>query len=152
MAAAGLAVGMLGAEQAAAQSGSVTAQLVGSWSGPGRIELQDGRAERILCNAYYSGSAGQLSMVIRCKSDTQSIEMRSRLTESGGRLTGRWEERTYNAEGEATGTASGSKLNLTIAGAVSGRMQVEVAKSRHTVSITTTGTALKSVTVTFDRS
>jgi protein-disulfide isomerase len=114
--------------------------------------MTDGRSERILCNAYYSGGASQLSMAIRCKSDTQSIDMRSKLAESGGKLTGNWEERTYNAEGAATGTVTPTKMTLAISGAVNGSMVVDVTKTRHTVTIATTGTALKSVSVTLNRS
>jgi hypothetical protein len=105
-----------------------------------------------LCNAYYSGGASQLGMVVRCKSSTQSIEMRSRLTDSSGHLTGHWEERTYNAEGDVSGTLKGNRISLAISGAVSGTMVVDLAERRHTVTINVSGTALKSVTVALQRS
>src|SRR3989442_586185 len=71
--------------------------LLGSWRGSGQIELDGGRTERLKCNAYYTGGGAQLGMAIRCQSETSNVEIRSKLSQSGGRITGTWEERTYNA-------------------------------------------------------
>ena len=88
--------------------------LLGSWRGSGQIGLNDGRRERLTCNAYYTGGGSQLGMAIRCQSDTSNVEIRSKLSLSGGRISGTWEERTFNARGppraapRATGSASRS--------------------------------------------
>jgi hypothetical protein len=127
--------------------------LLGSWGGSGEYQLSDGKTERVKCNAYYTGGGTQLGMVIRCASEGSKIEIRSKLSNSGGRITGSWEERTYNAEGSATGEATGGdKISLQISGGVSGTMQVSYTPSRQSVSISTQGTALKSVNITLGRS
>jgi len=90
--------------------------LLGSWRGSGQIELDGGRMERLKCNAYYTGGGAQLGMAIRCQSETSNVEIRSKLSQSGGRITGTWEERTYNAEGSATGQATSDKMSLQISG------------------------------------
>jgi hypothetical protein len=126
--------------------------LLGSWGGSGEYELSDGKTERVKCNAYYTGGGTQLGMVIRCASEGSKIEIRSKLSNSGGRITGSWEERTYNAEGSATGEATGDKISLQISGGVSGTMLVSYTPSRQSVSISTQGTALKSVNITLGRS
>jgi hypothetical protein len=74
------------------------------------------------------------------------------LSQSGGRITGTWEERTFNASGSAVGQASGSKINLQISGGVSGTMSVSYSSSRQSVAISTQGIALKSVTISLSRS
>ena len=75
--------------------------LLGSWGGSGEIRLDKGRKERIKCNAYYTGGGSDLGLAIRCQSDNYKIEIRSKLSYSGGRLSGNWEERTFNASGTA---------------------------------------------------
>jgi hypothetical protein len=126
--------------------------LLGSWGGTGQYQLQDGKPQRVKCNAYYTGGGTQLGMVIRCSSDTSKIEIRSKLSNSGGRVTGSWEERTYNAQGSASGSATGDMINLQISGAVNGTMQVAYTASRQSVSISTQGVALRSVNITLGRS
>ncbi|MGZ5916401.1 MAG: hypothetical protein ACXWJ4_03620 [Methyloceanibacter sp.] len=138
--------------QLSADAGNPFSTLLGSWGGSGEYRLQDGTTQRVKCNAYYTGGGTQLGMVIRCSSDTNKIEIRSKLSSSGGRITGSWEERTYNAEGSASGSATGDKINLQISGAVNGTMQVAYTASRQSVSISTQGVALRSVNITLGRS
>jgi hypothetical protein len=126
--------------------------LLGSWGGTGEYSLADGSRERIKCNAYYTGGGSQLGMAIRCSSGNNKIEIRSKLNNSGGRITGNWEERTYNAEGTATGQATGDRITLQISGAVSGNMSVSYTAKSQTVSIATTNIALRSVNITLNRS
>jgi hypothetical protein len=132
--------------------GSPFNTLLGSWGGSGEYRLEDGTAQRVKCNAYYTGGGTQLGMVIRCASDTSKIEIRSKLSSSGGRITGSWEERTYNAEGSASGSATDDKISLQISGAVSGTMQVAYTASRQSVLISTQGVGLRSVNITLGRS
>jgi hypothetical protein len=126
--------------------------LLGSWGGTGEYSLADGSRERIKCNAYYTGGGSQLGMAIRCSSGNNKIEIRSKLNNSGGRITGNWEERTYNAEGTATGQATGDRITLQISGAVTGNMSVTYTASSQSVSIATTNIALRSVNITLNRS
>lgn len=126
--------------------------LLGSWGGTGEIKLDKGRRERIKCNAYYTGGGSQLGLAIRCNSDSYKIEVRSKLSYSGGRLSGNWEERTFNASGSASGSATSSRITLSIRGGVTGTMVVSYTKSRQTVSISTQGIALQGVSITLGRS
>jgi hypothetical protein len=126
--------------------------LLGSWRGSGQIQLTDGRAERLKCNAYYTGGGTQLGMAIRCQSESSNVEIRSKLSQSGSRITGTWEERTFNAQGTASGQASGDKISLQISGGVTGTMQVSYSGSRQSVAISTQGIGLKSVKIDLTRS
>jgi len=141
-----------------AQSGPTEADaglfdtLLGSWRGSGQIELSQGKTERLKCNAYYTGGGSQLGMAIRCQSESSNVEIRSKLSQSGGRITGTWEERTFNAEGNASGQATNGKITLSISGSVIGSMQVSYSASRQSVSISTQNIALKSVSIDLTRS
>jgi hypothetical protein len=126
--------------------------LLGSWRGSGYFRLQDGTSERIQCNTYYTGGGSQLGMAIRCQSASSKIEIRSKLSKSGSRISGSWEERTYNASGSAAGSATGDKISLQISGGVTGTMLVAYTGSRQNVSISTQGIPLKSVSITLMRS
>ena len=126
--------------------------LLGSWRGSGQIELSQGKTERLKCNAYYTGGGSQLGMAIRCQSESSNVEIRSKLSQSGGRVTGTWEERTFNAEGNASGQATNGKITLSISGSVIGSMQVSYSASRQSVSISTQNIALKSVSIDLTRS
>lgn len=126
--------------------------LLGSWRGSGQIVLSNGKSERLKCNAYYTGGGSQLGMAIRCQSESSSVEIRSKLSQSGGRITGTWEERTFNASGTAAGQATGDRISLQISGGVSGTMLVSYSGSRQSVAISTQGIALKSVSIDLSRS
>ena len=53
-------------------------------------------------------------MAILCQSESSNLHFRSNLSLSGGRITGSWEERTYNAQGNASGQVSGGKISLNV--------------------------------------
>lgn len=127
------------------------APLLGSWAGNGTYKLDDGTTERIQCDAYYTGSGSQLGIAVRCSNPKNKIEMRSKLSANGTSLSGSWEERTYNAGGEAKGTLSDSKIVITIAGGVTGSMTINYDQKTQSVAIATEGIPLKGVTVSLSR-
>lgn len=128
-------------------------QFFGAWSGKGRIVFKAGQAESIKCNAYSRGENNDLSLVIRCASTSYKIEIRSKLQKDGEKLSGTWEERTYNATGTATGRMSPGALSLSISGGgFTGRMNVSYTQSRQTIRITTDGIDMKSVDIDLARS
>lgn len=135
----------------ATTDGNPLSVLLGSWGGSGQITLEGNRSARIKCDAYYTGGGAQLNMAVRCAGEDNKIEMRSKLTYSGGRLTGSWEERTYHAEGNVSGQVGSERLTLNISGGISGAMTVSFSRSRQDVSITTEGIPLKSVKIALSR-
>ena len=131
------------------------AELDGSWSGRGSVRFSDGKSEKITCRAYYNprGEGAELGLAIRCASASYKIEIRASLLNQNGRLTGRWEERTFNASGEVTGRATAGKISMDIAGGgLTGSMSVSTEGSRQAVSISTEGSNLKGVTIALSRS
>ena len=118
-------------------------QLVGAWSGIGRLYYTDGTSEGITCTAYYRLQGGEFSLAIQCRSEKNPIHIRSKLDVSGSRLSGDWEERTFNASGSATGTVSGNSIRLNVAGGgFTGTMTVSIGGSTHNVVIETQGIAM----------
>ena len=126
--------------------------LVGTWGGSGRITYADGTSENIRCTAYNSGGGNELRMAIQCKSDKNQIHIRSRLRIDGGRASGDWEERTFNASGTASGSAGVGSLSLGISGGgFSGSRSVSFSKSSLNVSISTSGIAMRRAAMSFSR-
>jgi hypothetical protein len=134
-----------------AAAGSL-APLEGSWGGAGTATFEGGSREKLRCNGYYRSNGPDLGMVIRCASPGGAkIELRGNLKESGGRVSGTWEERTYNATGNVSGSASAGSLRVSISGAITGSMSVSFTQSSQSVSISTIGTALRTVNISFSR-
>src|SRR5262245_8377069 len=76
--------------------------LLGSWGGSGQIRYDDGQSEDIKCTAYYTGGGTKLKLAIRCRGGSAEVDIRGELTAQGDKVTGTWEERTFNAAGEAS--------------------------------------------------
>ena len=130
----------------------VIATLAGSWGGSGRISYTDGSSESIRCNAYYTGGGNTLNMAIQCKSNSNAIHVRSKLRIDGARASGEWEERTFNANGTASGRVDGSSMSLSLGGGgFTGTRSVSFGKSSHSVSISTQGIAMSKATMSFSR-
>jgi hypothetical protein len=136
-------------------SGAPFRHLSGSWSGGGQIHFADGNTERITCRAYYvpKGAGDELNLAIRCASLSYKIEIRATIHEDNGRIRGRWEERTFNAEGDLTGKAAAGHISMSITGGgLTGAMTIAYGASAQTVSISTQGTGLKGATISLSRS
>jgi hypothetical protein len=141
----GLAVLCAGSAQAA----TLLDRLIGSWSGSGQIRYDDGQSEGVRCSAYYTGGNDRLRLAIRCRSDSTEVEIRGLLTRQGEKLGGTWEERTFNASGEASGRLTADRMSVSITGGgFSGSMTVAYAGSRQVVTISTQGIEMRSVNVT----
>jgi hypothetical protein len=126
--------------------------LAGSWRGGGTLSFESGDSESISCNGYYKGGSS-LSVVIRCKGTSTNFELRSKLDTAGDKVSGSWEERTYNATGDAQGTASPGKLNVAFTGSLKGSLEMSFSPSSQSVSVSvdTKGAGIKGVRVNLNR-
>jgi hypothetical protein len=122
--------------------------LYGSWAGSGQIRLDNGASEDLKCRAYYTEKPDGLGIALRCASASYKIDLRATLASAGQNLSGSWEERSFNAVGNATGRASGNKISLAIAGGgLTASMAVTTDGARQTVAISTEGTRLRNVNI-----
>jgi hypothetical protein len=126
--------------------------LAGTWNGGGAISFENGETESISCNGYYKGG-GTLSVVIRCKGSSSNFELRSKLESNGDKISGSWEERTYNATGDVSGTTSPGKLNIQFSGTLTGSLDMSFSSSSQSVSVSvgTKGAGIKGVRVSLNR-
>lgn len=152
-----MALGLLlayGLPPVGAQTRELLSAMSGFWSGPGRIEFDAAQSEALRCKAYYTTKeqSDQLSMAIHCASASYKIELRAQLTAQGNRLSGSWEERSFNASGTATGHIDDKTVSLVVdGGGFSATMLVVHDSARQSVSITTQGIGFKKVDVSLNR-
>ena len=133
---------MLYADAQAAQLKS----LIGSWSGSGVVNFRDNKKEKIRCHAYYTGGTGKLNIAVRCASAGYKIELRTKLKHSGNKLSGTWQERSFNNSGRANGSISDSNIQLKVrSSSVSAAINVSYNKGRQSVRISSQGSNLRSV-------
>lgn len=125
--------------------------ITGTWSGRGTVTFQGGNSEALSCRSYYTTSGSILSLAIRCASTSYKTEIRSKLRIANGSLAGDWEERNFNAVGSASGVISGNTIVLRISGAIEGRLVIDQAGSRQSVTIVTNGGGLSSVKIGLTR-
>ena len=126
--------------------------LAGTWSGSGHIQLVNGDKESLKCKAYYTDKGEDLGIALRCASTSYKIDLRAQLTASGSALSGSWEERQFNAAGNATGQATGNKISLSVVGGgMSAAMSVTTTGQSQAVAITTDGTAMKGANIALSR-
>lgn len=150
-----MAVGILSgaAAMSAAAEGPFSA-LSGTWSGSGQMRFAGGNAEALKCRAFYTpkDTGASMGLAIRCASPSNKIELRATLTSNAGRVTGVWEERTFNATGDVTGQASSTRINLSIkGGGFTGSMMVGTTGSTQSVLIQTEGMGLSSVNINLSK-
>lgn len=129
--------------------------LNGTWGGDGSLAFEDGPAEKLTCLGYYkSPSDGKnLSIVIRCHGDPDKLELRAKLDYDHGKMSGTWEERTYNASGDVTGQASDKSLDLNFSGSLDGKMSIAFSPTTQSVSVTisTANSGLKGAQISLNR-
>ncbi len=127
----------------------------GSWGGGGSLTLDKGKSEKLSCSAYYTSSGGgrKLGVALRCAGATSKFELRSHLDNNAGKVSGSWEERTFNASGEASGMLQPGSIELHFHGGVSGNMSVAFSASSQsiTIAISSAGAAVTGVHLKMSR-
>jgi hypothetical protein len=130
------------------------AQMAGTWSGGGSIELTGDIKENLRCRANYTHGASNnsLALNIRCASDNYKFELASNVVERGGRLTGTWSEAAYKVSGNITGRVVGNNISALAQGdSFSADLAVTTTANRMMVTMTPKATYVISVKMAFSR-
>jgi hypothetical protein len=129
-------------------------QLVGSWRGAGDLVLEDGTREQLSCHGYYvlKSEGHGLSIATLCNSTNRKFEIRSLVAESTGGVSGQWEERTFNANGQLSGSTTDTTMNLSISGYIEGTISISLTGKTHSVTVTAAGAGIKGASISLTRS
>jgi hypothetical protein len=129
-------------------------QLAGSWHGSGELVLDDGTREQLTCHGYYvlKSEGHGLSIASLCSSGNQKFELRSLVSETASGISGQWEERTFHATGQVSGSATGTTMNLSFSGTIEGTIAIAFTGKTHSVTVTAAGAGIKGVSISLTRS
>ena len=99
-----------------AQSQSQLGEFTGYWRGSAVGEVSSGKKENLTCTTNNSlKDGGSLRMVLRCANATGvSLQIYATIAQSGGKLSGTWEERTYNISGTIAGSVAVNALRAQV--------------------------------------
>lgn len=120
-------------------------QLVGRWTGEGRLGFAENKFENVKCRVTYlrTEQPGALKQNIRCASASGNIEVLSELQQTGAELTGKWTETVRNMSGELAGQITPTGFRVEIKGAdLNAHMDIMARGPRQLVEIQFNGGTL----------
>jgi hypothetical protein len=130
------------------------AQFSGSWSGTGKITVQNGSSERIRCRSSngLNASGNAMSMNLRCASDSYKFELASDINNNGNTISGSWNETTRGIMGSLTGKVNANNIQAT-ANAVGFNASLAIRSSGGalTVSIRSPGSEISEVAISMTK-
>ena len=149
---AGLLLVGAGTRHAQSEPGPFSA-LNGSWSGVGTIKKSNGGSERIRCrSAFEPTGAANLSLRLRCASDSYNFNLLSTVRYESGSISGSWSETTHNASGSLSGRASGRQILVSArGGSFAANLLLVTHDNRQSVSIRATGTDVTGADIMLSR-
>jgi len=129
--------------------------LAGSWSGGGTIKKSNGGSERIRCrSAYEPAGAANLSLRLRCASDSYNFDLTANVAYQGGTISGSFQEATRSVAGGISGrSASEGRQVQAVAQApgVTSNITLTTRGNHQSVSIVTPGTEVPEITVSLEK-
>jgi len=149
---AGLLLAGAGARDARSEPFSA---LAGSWSGAGTIKKSNGGSERIRCRSTFEpAGAVNLSLRLRCASDSYNFDLTATVIDEGGSISGIWNETTRNASGNLQGRSSGNgRLVQAVAQgpAFSANLTLTTRGAKQTILMQSPGAEVTEVNISLDR-
>jgi hypothetical protein len=119
-----------------AMGGNPFDQLKGYWKGGGTVTPMNGKSEKVSCRVTYNVAGSAVSQTMRCAGTDYKINTSTKLTYKGGKISGSWNESTYDANGGVSGTANGNTIHARINGdKFSGRMSINISGKGHSINI-----------------
>jgi hypothetical protein len=128
--------------------------MAGTWSGGGVLSMANGEQQRLRCRASYdvAGRGDELSLSLRCASDSYNFDLTGNVEYQGGAISGQWSEATRNASGSIEGRAAGDHVEAAARGNnFSANLSLTTRGNRQTVSIRPEGTDVRSVSLALER-
>jgi len=154
VAVAGLLLMNVGARDVRSEPGPFSA-LHGSWAGAGTIKKSNGSSERIRCrSAFDTGTTGNLSLRLRCASDSYNFDLTANLAYEAGQISGSWQEATRNVNGGISGrSASEGRQVQAVAQAIgiTSNITLTTRGNHQLVQILTPGAEVPEINVSLER-
>jgi len=131
------------------------AALHGSWAGGGTIKKSNGSSERIRCrSAFETAGTANLSLRLRCASDSYNFDLTANLAYQSGEISGSWQESTRNVVGGISGRSAGEGRQVQAvaqAPGVTSNIILTTRGNHQSVSILTPGAEVPEITVSLEK-
>jgi hypothetical protein len=150
---AGLLLVAAGSRDAWSEAGPFSA-LHGSWNGGGTIKKSNGGSERIRCRASYEAPGANLSLRLRCASDSYNFDLSANVAYQGGAISGSWQETTRNVNGGISGRSAGEGRQIQAvaqAVGVTANITLTTRGNHQSVLILTPGAEVPEISVGLDK-
>jgi hypothetical protein len=120
----------------------------GYWTGTGLVTMNNGATEQLRCVATYKSAAQTLRQSLRCASSGYSISAAVDLKVAGAAVTGTWEEKTYAANGDITGSMTDKGFALVIKGPTfNADLNLDHSACKQAINITPTGVDVTRISI-----
>jgi fermentation-respiration switch protein FrsA (DUF1100 family) len=143
-----------GAGGARSEPGPFSA-LNGSWTGGGTIKKSNGASERIRCrSAFEPAGAANLSLRLRCASDSYNFDLTANVVYQGGAISGSFQEATRSVVGGISGHSNGEGRQVQAVAQAPGltaNITLTTRGNHQLVSILTPGAEVPEITVSLDK-
>ena len=99
-------------------STDVVARLNGRWAGQGLVTMARGSPESFKCVVTYrpDGGAAQVQQNLRCSNENYKVDAATHLQFEGTRVSGHWEDKVNNLDGQVSGTLTATGFNILLGG------------------------------------
>jgi hypothetical protein len=117
--------------------------------------MMNGSSERIRCRSTYEPAGGaQLTLRLRCASDSYNLDIGANVAYEGGSIAGNWSEAGRNVSGNITGRSNANGTQIQAAAQAVGfnaNLSISTRGARQSVLITAPGTDVSEVSITMER-
>ncbi len=111
-------------------------QLNGDWTGGGMVTPSRGDPEKLDCKVAYDVAGNNVTQTLLCTGVDNQFDAKTKFKYKGGKISGSWNEKTFDASGSVSGSAIGRLVHARISGdKFSGRMSINVSDAGHTINI-----------------
>jgi hypothetical protein len=118
------------------------------------LSTSDGMREQLRCRASYNvaGTGAELSLNLRCASQSYNFDLAGDVQYQGGAISGRWSESSRNASGTISGRANGDHIDAAARGdSFSANLSLTTRGGQQTVTIRPQGTNVTAVSLALNR-
>jgi hypothetical protein len=136
------------------REGGAFSRFAGDWSGEGTVKTSAG-SERIRCKAHYNVTpdGASLEQMLRCASDSYKLDIRTKVSATGTRFAGKWNEVSRDTIGNISGSITPTGIHGRIDGiGFTADVGIAIQTNRQSVTIDPEGaTDISKVAITLTR-
>ncbi len=127
--------------------------LPGRWVGIGNMAFRDGTSEKLNCRITYRIRRHKnLVQNIWCKNTSMRLEIKTKIVDRGGKISGFWNDRIYSMSGTLEGRRHGNQIKAALTSTFfNARLNIMIIGTRQTIQVTPHDGRLQSMRISLAR-